>query len=126
MQKEKIFLKDYWDELDAPKRKKLIALFEKNKLPYFQAIRRMKIIGFSNWEYYGIETILKEYGLKIPKERTKFWGRLEKKEDFYTMMRTKGMSRVTAHSKFSRFTFTPWQKVGIKNLIEKFEKSLLS
>lgn len=125
MGKKKILLVDYWEKLDPPSRKKLKASFKRYGLSYSKAFRRMNTVGFSQWEYQGIESLLKECGLRLPKERTKFWERLENKENFYNLMATKGMSRQTTHTKFSNFRFASWEKTGIKTILERFERSLI-
>lgn len=119
--KEKLIFKDYLDNLSPQEKKKLFTVFEEHGLPYRRAYRKMCFYGFKAWEIDGVYNLLKEYGIDLPDHRSDFWNELDNKETFYHFMGDKGMSRVTTHRRFLRFSFSRWETVGIKEILRIFE-----
>lgn len=120
MKKEKLIFKDYVDKLTPKEKKVLFKMLADNGLSHIRAHRRLSFIGFKPWEYEGIYNILKKEGINIPAKRKTFWEKLANKEKFYFYMNQIGMSRYTVYTRFSTFSFASWEKIGIKEIIQKF------
>ena len=85
--------------------------------------------GFDEWELQGIDAIVQDFcrenGITYQSDKSLFEmidGQVGLKEPLYQKMEPMGMCRNTVRKRFTQNDWKPWERMGIKKIMDEYEK----
>ena len=116
-------------DLSVQEKGRLFGLMAQNGATHAFAYIRFFRDGFSEWELEGIDKILsefcKEHDIVIPEDSSLYEAMPHGdgiRVALYRMMDQKGMSPNTTRKRFLAKDFKPWERKGIRAIVDEFIK----